>query len=338
MKIALDAMSGDFAPNSTIRGAIEFLKESEQNIKADDLKIILVGKKEIIEKELEKYDFNREKIEIQDAREIIEMTDDPIKAIKTKKDASMNVCLNLVKNNSAEASVSCGNTGALLASSQLKLKRIKGVLRPAIAVVFPSKKSKTVFLDLGANADSKPEFVNQYAIMGSKYMEIFFDIKNPKVALLNIGEEEGKGNELTRNAYDLLKQNKFINFVGNIESTKMLDGDVEVVVTDGFTGNILLKTSEGIGKYIFQTLKKEITSSFISKLFALFLKPVFRRVKEKVDASEYGGAIFLGLNSISIKAHGNSDYVAVKNALKVAKKFIELNFVEELKKVMEEQK
>ncbi len=332
MKIALDAMSGDYAPTSTIRGAIEVLNENEK------IEIILVGKKEVIENELKKYEYDKDRIEIKDAREVVEMTDDPIKTVREKKDASMNVCLDLVKNHFAEASVSCGNTGALLASSQLKLKRIKGVLRPAIAVVMPSKKSKTVFLDLGANADSKPEFINQYAIMGSKYMEIFFDIKNPKVALLNIGEEEGKGNELTRNAYDLLKQNKSINFVGNIESTKMLDGDVEVVVTDGFTGNILLKTSEGIGKYIFYTLKKEIVSNFINKVLALFLKPVFKRVKEKVDASEYGGAIFLGLNSISIKAHGNSDYVAVKNALKVAKKFVELNFIEELKKVMEEQK
>lgn len=332
MKIALDAMSGDLAPMSTVKGAVEALKENE------NLEIILVGKEKIIQEELEKYNFDKKRIGIKNATDVIEMTDDPIKAAKEKKEASMNVCLDLVKNGIAKASVSCGNTGALLASSQLKLKRIKGILRPAIAVVFPTKKSRTVFLDLGANAGSKAEFINQYAIMGSKYMEVFFNIKNPRVALLNIGEEEKKGNELTREAYSLLKENKFINFVGNIESTKMLDGDVEVVVTDGFTGNILLKTSEGVGKYIFHTLKKEITSNFLNKMLALLLKPVLKKVKSKVDASEYGGAIFLGLNFISIKAHGNSDYKAVKNALKVAEKFVSLNFIEELKKVMEEQK
>ncbi len=337
MKIALDAMSGDFAPISTIKGAIEFLKEEviEEN---SEIKIVLVGKKEIIEEELKKYKFDKSRIEIEDAKEVIEMTDEPIKTVKEKKDSSMNVCLDLVKNGFAEAAVSCGNTGALLTSSQLKLRRIKGVLRPAIAVVFPTKKSKTVFLDLGANADSKAEFINQYAIMGSKYMEVFFGIKNPRVALLNIGEEETKGNELTREVYTLLKENKFINFVGNIESTKMLDGDVEVVVTDGFTGNIVLKTAEGLGRYVFDTLKAEITTSFFNKLLALLLKPVFKKVKKSVDSSEYGGAMFLGLNSISIKAHGNSDYKAVKNALKVACKFVSLNFVEELKKIMEEQR
>lgn len=329
MKIALDAMSGDYAPVATIKGAIEALNENK------NIKIILVGKEEVIKNELKKYKYDEERVEIKIADEIIDMTDDPIKAIKDKKNSSMNVCIDLVKDGFAEASVSCGNTGALLASSQLKLKRIKGVLRPAIAVPFPNKNGNTLFLDLGANADTKPEYLAQFAVMGSKYMEILANIKNPKVALLNIGEEETKGNELTREAFNLLKEEKNINFVGNIESTKIMDGDVDVVVTDGFTGNILLKTSEGVGKFIFHIIKESIMESFISKIAALILKKNFKKVKEKVDASEYGGAIFLGLNGLSIKAHGSSDYKAVKNALKVAAKFVEANFVEELRKTME---
>ena len=330
MKIALDAMSGDFAPISTVKGAIEALEENEK------LEIILVGKEIIIKEELKKYKYDVKRLEIKNADEIIEMTDDPVKAVKEKKNSSMNVTIDLVKEKLAEASVSCGNTGALLTSSQLKLKRIRGVLRPAIAVLFPNKKDKgTLFLDLGANADSKPEFLNQFAMMGSKYIEIFLNIKNPKVALLNIGEEESKGNELTRESYNLLKENKNINFIGNIESTKIMDGEVDVVVTDGFTGNILLKTSEGIGKFIFHIVKESIMESWLSKIGALLIKGSMKKVKQKVDASEYGGAIFLGLNGLSLKAHGNSDSTAIKNALKVASKFVELNFIEELRKTME---
>ena len=330
MKIALDAMSGDFAPISTVKGAIEALEENEK------LEIILVGKEIIIKEELKKYKYDVKRLEIKNADEIIEMTDDPVKAVKEKKNSSMNVTIDLVKEKLAEASVSCGNTGALLTSSQLKLKRIRGVLRPAIAVLFPNKKDRgTLFLDLGANADSKPEFLNQFAMMGSKYVEIFLNIKNPNVALLNIGEEESKGNELTRESYNLLKENKDINFIGNIESTKIMDGEVDVVVTDGFTGNILLKTSEGIGKFIFHIVKESIMESWLSKIGALLIKGSMKKVKQKVDASEYGGAIFLGLNGLSLKAHGNSDNTAIKNALKVASKFVELNFIEELRKTME---
>lgn len=329
MKIALDAMSGDYAPYSTVRGAVEALAKNEK------IELILVGKKNIIEDELKKYKFDKKRLEIKEASEIISMEDDPIKAIKEKKDSSMAVCVDLVKDGYAQASISCGNTGALLSISQLKLKRIKGVLRPAIAVLFPSKKNGTLFLDLGANADSKPEYLNQFALMGSKYMEILLNIENPKVALLNIGEESTKGNELTREAYELLSNNKKINFIGNIESTRIMEGNIDVLVTDGFTGNILLKTAEGIGKFIFHIIKESILESFISKMAALFLKGSLKKAKKKIDASEYGGAIFLGLNGLSLKAHGNSDYKAIKNALEVAVKFIEANFIEELKDMME---
>lgn len=329
MKIALDAMGGDNAPLETIKGAVAALEE------VSELELVLVGKKEVIEAELSKYKYNKEKIEIVDAREIIEMTDEPVVAVKSKKDSSMNRTLELVKDGTVNASVSAGNTGALITASQLKLKRIKGVLRPAIATMFPNKKGHMLMLDVGATADCKPEFLNQYAMMGSKYMEILVGKKNSKVGLLNIGTEEGKGNEVTREAYNLLKENKSINFVGNVESTEVMNGNIDVVVTDGFTGNIVLKTAEGIGKFILDVIKTEVSKNFIYKLGALLLMPALKVVKSKMDSSEYGGAIFLGLNGISIKAHGNSDAVAIKNAIKVAEKFAKLNFVEEMKKVID---
>ena len=329
MKIALDAMGGDNAPLETIKGAVAALEE------VSELELVLVGKKEVIEAELSKYKYNKEKIEIVDAREIIEMTDEPVVAVKSKKDSSMNRTLELVKDRTVNASVSAGNTGALITASQLKLKRIKGVLRPAIATMFPNKKGHMLMLDVGATADCKPEFLNQYAMMGSKYMEILLGRKNSKVGLLNIGTEEGKGNEVTREAYNLLKENKSINFVGNVESTEVMNGNIDVVVTDGFTGNMVLKTAEGIGKFILDVIKTEVSKSFIYKLGALLLMPALKVVKSKMDSSEYGGAIFLGLNGISIKAHGNSDAVAIKNAIKVAEKFAKLNFVEEMKKVID---
>ena len=263
------------------------------------------------------------------------MTDEPVVAVKSKKDSSMNRTLELVKDGTVNASVSAGNTGALITASQLKLKRIKGVLRPAIATMFPNKKGHMLMLDVGATADCKPEFLNQYAMMGSKYMEILVGKKNSKVGLLNIGTEEGKGNEVTREAYNLLKENKSINFVGNVESTEVMNGNIDVVVTDGFTGNMVLKTAEGIGKFILDVIKTEVSKRFIYKLGALLLMPALKVVKSKMDSSEYGGAIFLGLNGISIKAHGNSDAVAIKNAIKVAEKFAKLNFVEEMKKVID---
>ena len=329
MKIALDAMGGDNAPLETIKGAVAALEE------VSELELVLVGKKEVIEAELSKYKYNKEKIEIVDAREIIEMTDEPVVAVKSKKDSSMNRTLELVKDGTVNASVSAGNTGALITASQLKLKRIKGVLRPAIATMFPNKKGHMLMLDVGATADCKPEFLNQYAMMGSKYMEILLGRKDSKVGLLNIGTEEGKGNEVTREAYNLLRENKSINFAGNVESTEVMNGKIDVVVTDGFTGNMVLKTAEGIAKFVVSSLKEEINKSFIYKLGALLLKPAMKHIMKRMDSSEYGGAMFLGLNGLSIKAHGNSDSNGIKNAIKVANKFAEMKFVEELKNVID---
>ena len=325
MRIVVDGMGGD-------RGTAEVLKGVRLALlEMPEIEIIVVGKEEIIKKELSKHKYDENRLTVVNADEVIEMTDEPMQAVRKKKNSSMNVALELVKNGEGDAFVSAGNTGALISASQLKLRRIKGVLRPAIATVFPAKGKNIVLMDVGANADTKAEFINQFAVIGCKFAEEILHRKNPTAALLNIGSEEGKGNELTREAYNLMKNNKNINFAGNIESRDMMSGKVDVVVTDGFTGNMVLKTSEGIAKYIFECLKEEIKDSFLAKIGVFFMMPVLKKLKKRLDSSEYGGALFLGLNGISIKAHGNSDANGIKNAIRVAKEFAENKFVEKLK-------
>ena len=331
MKIVVDGMGGD-------RGTAEVLKGIRLALlEMPEIEIIVVGKKEIIRKELSNHKYDEKRLTVVNADEVIEMTDEPVSAVRKKKNSSMNVALELVKNGEGDAFVSAGNTGALISASQLKLRRIKGILRPAIATVFPAKGKNIVLMDVGANADTKPEFINQFAVIGCKFAEEILHRKNPVVALLNIGSEEGKGNELTRDAYDLMKDNKNINFAGNIESRDMMNGKVDVVVTDGFTGNMVLKTSEGIAKYIFECLKEEIGKSFLAKIGIFFMMPVIKKLKKRLDSSEYGGALFLGLNGVSIKAHGNSDAVGIKNAIRVANEFAENKFVEKLKDMISSQ-
>ncbi len=331
MKVALDAMGGDFAPLEPVKGAVEAIKENP------NLEVILVGDQDKINNELKKYKYDKNRISIHHTTEKIEMNEaeSPAMVVRKKKDASMVVCMRLVKEGIAHGAVSAGNTGALMTASQLTLGRIKGVLRPAITTVFPRRNGVMVLMDVGANADCKAEYIDQFAIMGTEFAKIILDIENPKVGLANIGEEPGKGNEISKEAYDLLKENKNINFIGNIETREMVEHDVDVVVADGFTGNIILKTAEGIAKFIMSLLKENIKSKKIYMLGALILKPVFVKLKNQLDHSEYGGAIFLGLDGISVKAHGNSDSNAIKNAINVANKFAERNFVEELKKVIQ---
>ena len=331
MKIVVDGMGGD-------RGTVEVLKGIRLALlEMPEIEIIVVGKEEIIKKELSNHKYDEKRLTVVNADEVIEMIDEPVSAVRKKKNSSMNVALELVKNGEGDAFVSAGNTGALISASQLKLRRIKGVLRPAIATVFPAKGKNIVLMDVGANADTKPEFINQFAVIGCKFAEEILHRKNPVVALLNIGSEEGKGNELTRDAYELMKNNENINFAGNIESRDMMNGKVDVVVTDGFTGNMVLKTSEGIAKYIFECLKEEIGKSFLAKIGIFFMMPVIKKLKKRLDSSEYGGALFLGLNGVSIKAHGNSDAVGIKNAIRVANEFAENKFVEKLKDMISSQ-
>lgn len=331
MKVVLDAMGGDYAPLETVKGAVEAIKEKK------GLNIILVGQEELIKEELKKYKYDEKRVEIKNATEVIAMDEKlpPATAVRQKKDASINVALTLVKEGVGDACVSAGNTGALMAASQMKLKRIKGVLRPAITTVFPGTDNKhLVLLDAGANADCKAEYLDQFATMGHEYAKVLLNVENPKTGLLNIGEEDGKGNELTKAAFSLLKENKNIDFYGNIETREMIHGDVDVVVTDGFTGNIVLKTAEGTAHFMKDILKTGIKKSFIHKLGAFLMAPVFKDLKKQSDSSEYGGALFMGLNGISIKAHGNSDSKAIKNAILVANKFAENKFIESLTRVI----
>jgi len=325
MKIVVDGMGGDKGSKEVLKGIKKALEEKK------DIEIIVVGQENKLSEILKEMNFSDKRLTIVNADEIIKMDDEPVAAVREKKNSSINVGLGLVKKGEADAFVSAGNTGALISASQLKLRRIKGILRPAIATVFPSKKGKIVFMDVGATADTKPEYINQFAIMGTEFAKEILKIDLPKVSLLNIGSEEGKGNEVTRQAFDLLKENKEINFVGNIESREMMFADVDVIVSDGFTGNMVLKTSEGVANYIFSVLKEEIKKSFFAKIGVIFLKKALKSMKNKLDSSEYGGALFLGLNGISIKAHGNSDYIGIKNAIIVADSFANNKFVEKLK-------
>lgn len=308
IKIALDAMGGDFAPAELVKGAV--LAVAEQ----PELEIILVGDPEKINAELKKqHQVNR--LSIVPASEVIGMDDHPAQAVKQKKDASINVAVNLVKEGKADAVVSAGNTGAIMAAALFKLGRIPGIERPAIATEFPLPSGKVLLLDMGANVDCKPKHLQQFALMGSLYAKLTMHINNPRVGLLNIGEEKEKGNELTREAWPLLKELP-INFIGNVESKEILNGKADVIVCDGFVGNLILKFGESLGNAIFQMLKSEVSKGILSKIGLVFLIPALLRLRKKITYDEYGGAPMLGIAGTVFKAHGRAKSAAIKNALR----------------------
>lgn len=311
MKIAIDAMGGDHAPKSAVVGAIQAVKEY-------GVEVYLVGIKEEIHKYMTEDDKSNEKITIIDAREIISNDDTPVTAIKQKKDSSMVVGLKQVKEGSCDAFLSAGSTGAFLAGSLLKVGRIKGIDRPALSPLIPTTKGLCMIIDAGANLDSKPKNLQQFAIMGSIYMEKVMGIKNPRVGLLNVGTEEGKGNDLTKQSFDLLNKLN-INFVGNIEARDVAEGICDVCVCDGFAGNVLLKTTEGVAQVIIDLLKDIFMKNVVTKIAALMLKDGLKAFKKKFDYKEVGGAPFMGIDGIMIKAHGSSDERAIKNAVRQAK-------------------
>ena len=320
-------MGGDFAPGETVRGAI--LATQEYNT----VEVILVGNESKINNELKKYK-NVRNISVINATEVISTSEPPVQAIKQKKDSSMVRAVALVKDGKADAVVSCGNTGALMASSLFGLGRVEGIERPAITSRFPSKKGKVVLLDMGANVDCKPKNLLQFAKMGSIYSEHVLGIKDPKVGLLNIGEEAEKGNELTTSTYPLLEASG-LNFVGNVESKEIFDGKVDVVVCDGFIGNLILKFGESTVLFVFSLLKEEFSKHPFMRFLALLMIPAMNRLKKKVDYDAYGGAMLLGLNAVSIKAHGRASAEAIKNAIKVAHDAVEGKVVDLISKVGE---
>ncbi|MDT2045759.1 MULTISPECIES: phosphate acyltransferase PlsX [Bacillaceae] len=315
MKIAIDAMGGDNAPKTVIEGAELAIQQFE------NLHITLVGN----EVEIKKYLTNPERIKILHTEEVIEATDEPVRAVRRKKNASMVLMATEVAEGRADACISAGNTGALMTAGLFVVGRIKGIERPALAPTLPTLDGKGfLMLDVGANVDAKPEHLVQYAIMGSVYAEQVRGIHSPKVGLLNVGTEEKKGNELTKQTFKLLQETN-INFIGNVESRDLLNGVADVVVTDGFTGNVALKTIEGTALSLFSMLKTELTSSFKSKVAASVLKPQLKGLKAKMDYSEYGGAGLFGLNAPVIKAHGSSDATAIFNAIKQTVNMVENN-------------
>jgi glycerol-3-phosphate acyltransferase PlsX len=323
MRVALDAMGGDKAPVEIIKGALQAV-----NLYPELEKIFLVGKEEEIKKHL---NGNLEKIEIIDAREVIEMDDHPALAYRKKKDASMTIATKLVKEGKADAIISAGNTGGQMTSSLFVLGRIKGISRPAIATPLPGMKGITLLLDSGANADCSVENLQQFALMGSIYAKKVLKKENPKVSLVNIGSERTKGNELSIKAYEELEKMDNINFVGNIEGREIPQGKTDVIVADGFVGNIVLKLIEGMGKTFTSLIKEEVSKSFVSKIGALLMKDALTGLKKKMDYAEIGGAPLLGVDGISIICHGSSDSKAIHNAIRVAIECKKEDYVQEIK-------
>lgn len=322
MRIAVDAMSGDNGLLVTVKGSIDAVNEY-------NVDVVLVGKSELIKNELDKYGYVGSKIEIINADDIIHNDDEPAMAIRRKKNSSMVVGLNLVKDGVADAFISAGSTGALLSGGLLIVKRIKGIERAALATVYPTKKGISLLLDVGANAECKPKYLQQFAIMGSVYSEKILGFNSPKVGLVNIGTEEGKGNELTKETYKILKGTE-VNFFGNVEARDIPEGLADVLICDGFVGNIILKLTEGLALSIFSMLKEEFMKSISTKIGALLLKSGLKNFKKKLDYTEYGGAPLLGIKGAVIKAHGSSDAKAIKNAIRQAKVFVENKVIDKI--------
>ena len=309
--IALDAMGGDHAPRAEVEGAILAAREL-------GVRILLVGIEATVRQELNKHRHRELPIEVVNATEVITMSDSPSQAFRRKKDSSVHVAAKLVRDGKADALVSMGNTGAVMTVARFVLGTLKSVDRPALAAAFPNMKEKvTVILDVGANVDSKAVQIEQFAVMGEIYYRTIFGVKRPRVAMLSIGEEEMKGNELTREASSRLKQ-RTLNFVGNVEGRDVFRGNVDVIVCDGFIGNVALKISEGLVEHIGGMLKKAIKSSLTSQLGYVLSKSAFDDFRRRTDYSEYGGAPLLGVKGITIIGHGRSNPIAIKNAIRVA--------------------
>ena len=323
MNIALDVMGGDNAPQEVVAGAVLAAREYQ-------IAVSLVGRPDVIARELSKHDVRGLKLPIVPASEVIEMDDKPATAVRAKKDSSMVVACQLVKAGKADAFVTCGNTGGALAAGILHVGRMKGIQRPALITPFPTQTGFCLLLDVGANVDSRPEHLQQFAVMGSIYSKRIMGVTSPTVRILSNGEEQGKGSQLVLEATALLEKTPGITFLGNIEGRDIVNDVADVVVTDGFTGNVLIKTAEGVGKLIRTILVEELTASPISSLGGLLAKSALRRLSRRIDDSEFGGAVLLGLSNLVVVAHGRSNANAVRHAIRVAKQSIDYRIVDEI--------
>jgi len=327
--VAVDAMGADAGAEVAVLGAVQALQGSKID------RVILVGKEREIAPLLARQSYDKNRIEVVDAEEIITPDESPVAAIKAKKNSSMVVGLRLLKEGRASGFVSAGSTGALLTGATTIVGRIKGIKRPALGVLLPNTTSGYTFLiDAGANVDVKPEFLVQFAQMGSVYMEHIMGIASPKVGLINVGAEKEKGNALTKAAYELLEDAN-VNFVGNLEARELPSGACHVAVCDGFVGNIVLKYAEGIAKGFFAMLKQKLMAKPLTKLGAALAKPAFRGIKDSFDYAEVGGAAFIGLNGLVVKAHGSSNAKAIMNSIKQCEKFIQADIVGKIKNAVQ---
>lgn len=309
VRVAVDAMGGDNAPSEIVKGSVEAINEQS------GIKVLLVGKEEILKNELSKYTYDTSRLEVVNAPDTITNDEAPVMAIRRKKGSSIVVALNLVKNKEADAFVSAGSTGAVLVGGQFVIGRIKGVERPPLAPLIPTVNGVSLLVDCGANVDARPTHLVQFAKMGSVYMENVIGIKNPRVAIVNIGTEEEKGNMLVKETYPLLKACSDINFIGSIEAREIPNGGADVIVCEAFVGNVILKLYEGLGSALIGKIKKGLMSTTRSKIGALLVKPALKDTLKTFDASRYGGAPLLGLNGLVVKTHGNSKSVEIKNSI-----------------------
>ena len=323
--VALDAMGGDNAPKEMIKGAVQALE------KTDAVQVLLVGKEDVIRAELAQYTYDKTRIEVVNATEVIETAEPPVNAIRRKKDSSIVVGMKLVKEGQADAFVSAGSSGAVLVGGQVIVGRIKGVERPPLAPLIPTKDGVALLIDCGANVDARPSHLVQFAKMGSIYMEHVVGIKNPKVGIVNIGAEEEKGNALVKETFPLLKGEKNINFIGSVEAREIPHGQADVIVCEAFAGNIILKLFEGVGSVLISEIKKGMMGSLRSKIGALLVKPALKKALKSFDSSEYGGAPLLGLNGLVVKTHGSSTAKEICNTIIQCVTFKEQKINEKIK-------
>ena len=339
MKIILDAMGGDNAPDDSIKGAVNSINK----IKTE---LILVGKEEVIRKKVKEFygkeiEEISERLKIRNATETIEMEDIPTVAIKRKKDSSMVVGFKMLKEGEGDVFISAGNSGALLTGATLLVGRIKGIDRPALAAVLPSYKSQLLLIDAGSNTNCKPVNLLQFAQMSSIYLRNTYGIEHPTIGLLNIGTEETKGNELVKESYHLLKEKAEelnLNFIGNVEGRDAFSGKVNALVTDGFTGNVFLKTAEGVGKFVKKSLKESLMKNLLAKILSIPALPAMKRFSKTMDYKSYGGALFLGVNKPVVKAHGSSDSLLFEYTIMQAEKFVENKTVNHMIEEFEKQR
>lgn len=325
IRVAVDAMGGDNAPLEIVKGAVDAVNSRK------DIKVFLVGQEKVVEAELQKYQYDSSRIEVVNATEIIEMAEPPVMAIRKKKDSSIVVAMKMVKNGEADAFVGAGSTGAVLVGGQLIVGRIKGVERPPLAPLLPTEKGASLLIDCGANVDARPSHLVQFAKMGSIYMEHVMGIKNPRVAIVNNGAEEEKGNALVKETFPLLKECKDINFIGSIEARDIPTGYADVIVCEAFVGNVVLKLYEGVGMTLISMVKKGMMSTLRGKIGGLLVKPALKETLKSFDTSAHGGAPMLGLNGLVVKTHGSSKAVEIKNSILQCVTFTEQQINEKIR-------